>query len=148
VVQVAPQPLVPGVGHGPGAGQRGRRDGHPAGHRALEVLLVVLGEAVDLGPEPGQRIAPGPRLEPAQPLADVGVEPGLGLLAVADHVEPGRALPGHHVGDGRALLRGEFGRIDGLARGRRPHQVEQPGRPGQAADVGGADAIGAALHDR
>jgi hypothetical protein len=56
-------------------------------------------------------------------------------------------MPGHHVRDGQALGLGEFGRIDRLPAGRRLHQVEQRGRPGEAADVRGADAIGAALHD-
>jgi hypothetical protein len=44
-------------------------------------------------------------------------------------------------------LLGEFGRIDQLSGGRRPHQVEQRRGPGEAADVRGADAIGAVLHD-
>jgi hypothetical protein len=118
----------------------------PAGHRALEVLLVVLGEALDLGPEARERIAARARLEPAQPLAYVGEEPCLGLLAVGDDVQPGGALPRDHVRDGQAFRLGPFGLIDRLPGGRRPHQVEQRGRPGQAANVRGENAIGAALH--
>jgi hypothetical protein len=119
-----------------------------AGHGALEVLLVVLGETIDLGPERRQRIAARPWLEAAQPLPDVGEEPGLGLLAVGDDVQPGRTLPRHDVRDGPAFGLGEFRWIDRMPLRGRLHQVKQGRWPGQAADVRGADAIGAVLHDR
>jgi hypothetical protein len=95
---------------------------------------------------PGSRTAS--RLETAQPLPDVGVEPGLGLLPVTDHVQPGCALPGHDVRDGLAFGLGQVGRIDRTPFGSGLHQVEQRPGPGQAPHVGGADAIRAANHDK
>jgi hypothetical protein len=90
---------------------------------------------------------PAARLVPAQPLRDVGEEPGLALLAVVDHVDPRGALSRDDVRDGAALRGVEFGLVD-LFPGRGcPHQVEQCRWAGQAADVGGVDTVGAALHD-
>ena len=95
----------------------------------------------------GRYVAWEEKPQSAQPLADVGEEPGLGLLAVGNDVQPGRTLPGDHVGDGLAFGLGPFGPIDRLPGGGRPHQVEQRGRPGQAAHVRGLHAIGAVLRD-
>ena len=56
-----------------------------------------------------------------------------GLRAVLEQTEPAQAW--------RSVL------SCSPALGRRAHQVEQRGRAGQAADVGGPDPIGAAQHE-
>jgi hypothetical protein len=59
----------------------------------------------------------------------------------------GRALPRHDLGDGHPFGLCAFARAGRIPGGLRLHQVEQGGRPGQAAHVRGTDAIGASLHN-
>jgi hypothetical protein len=110
-----------------------------AGHRFLEIALVVRGECGDLGRERVQARA-GLDGEALEPLAHVGEEAGLRLLAVAGDVDAAVDLlldAGMH--------RVAHGRLPGLAGRALAHQVEQRMRPRQAADMGGEDAVGAVL---
>jgi hypothetical protein len=144
--QVAPELLLADVGHRARAAERDGGCGGAAGHRALQVLLVVLGEGVDLRLEAVERAAVRARLVAAEPLADVGEEAGLALLAVADDVQAGRALPGDGVRYGESLGLRPQGRFYRPAFRGGLHQVEQCRRAREAADVGGVDALGAVPH--
>ena len=87
-----------------------------------------------------------PLLDPAQPLAGIGGEVPLGLLAVVDDVEPdGHLLPhetGHRIADLRRQRPGVVGRALVLGGQQRAQLV----RARQAAGVGRQDAIATTFH--
>ena len=86
----------------------------------------------------------GPRhvahLEPAQAVADVRGVADLAHLAVADDVDAGVDLVSHAVSHGRIQQAVVLGAVDLLAAVLGEHELDQLGRPRQAADVGGQDA--------
>ena len=81
------------------------------------------------------------RFEAGQPLADVGHEAGLALLAVVDDVDAQLRLPPHHVRDGLADAGLEGRRVVRLAARARREHVEEVRRTRQAANVGGEDPL-------
>src|SRR5262249_28073096 len=84
--------------------------------------------------------------EARQPLADVGHETRLALLAVVNGGDAPFRLSRHHVHDGLADAGLEGRRVVRLAAGARREHVEEVRRTRQAADVGGEDALCAQLH--
>ena len=84
-------------------------------------------------------------LEAAQPLVDIGHEARLGVFAVVDDVDAELDLLVHDLDDRRAqaLLVG-LRVIPRLSRWR--PSSEQIGRPRQAADMGGENAVVASFH--
>ena len=136
---------VPLVSHGPGA--------HHGRHRAdlvlvlAEVARVVLGEGVDLD-LPGRRHQPLARrgVETPEPVLDVGQEADLAELAVGDDVQARLDLLRHHLGHRARHAPGVGVGVVGAAVLLLPHHLQQVERPGEAADVGGQDPVGAAVH--
>src|SRR5215468_11238566 len=93
---------------------------------------------------PRARARAGVDLEPAEAFVHVGHETRLAIFAIIDDVDAERDLLLHDLPHGLAQPRGMFRLIQSAAV--RLHKIEEVGRPRQAADVGGEDAIGAALH--
>ena len=112
-------------------------------------LGVELGEflAVDAALERVGARLERPPLEAAQAFEHV-LRPAdrLAELAVADDVDAGVGLLAHDGGDrlGEAAVIGRLVEAVALLPG--AQELLQLGRPDQAADMGGEDAIGAALH--
>ena len=84
--------------------------------------------------------------KPAEAVLDVAEEADLAHLSVGDDVDAGLDLPAHPVGHRLGDLAVEQLGVVGPSVLPLLQRVEQLVRPGQAADVGGEDAIGAALH--
>jgi hypothetical protein len=82
------------------------------------------------------------RLEPGHALVQVGDPGGLAHLAVVDDVDAGLGLAAHLVGD-RLLQRALIGvLVVGLAAVLELEELEQLGRPDQAAGVRSEDFVG------
>jgi hypothetical protein len=84
--------------------------------------------------------------EAGEPLADVGYEPRLALLAVIDDIDTQLCLPPHHVRNGLADAGVEGRRIVRLATGARREHVEEVRRTRQAANMSGEDPLCTHLH--
>ena len=126
-----------------------RRSGAIGGGVLLEVLGVVLGEVVDLLlPRRRHARVAHVDLEPAEAVLHVAEEADLAHLAVGHDVDARLDLMAHPVGHRLGDLAVEQLGVVGTAVLPLLQRVEELGRPGQAADVGGEDAIGAALHGR
>ena len=114
----------------------------------LEVVGVVLGEVVDLLlPRRGHAHVVDVGLEAAEAVLDVAEEADLAHLAVRDDVDAVLDLLTHPIGDRLGDLAVEQLGVVGPAVLPLLQRVEQLVGTGQAADVGGEDAIGAALHE-
>jgi len=87
-----------------------------------------------------------PLLDAAEPLARVGGEVALRLLAVVHDVEAHRDLAPDDLADGGAHEGREGGRIVRTAVVLRGEHVAEVVGPRQAAGVRGEDALGAAFH--
>ena len=126
-----------------------RRSGVDGRRVLLEVLGVVLGEVVDLLlPRRRHPHVVHVELEPAEAVLHVAEEADLAHLAVGDDVDARLDLVAHPIGHRLGDLAVEQLGVVGPAVLPLLQRVEQLVRPGQAADVGGEDAIGAALHGR
>ena len=131
-----------------------RRDRDRIGDRLDVVLgiehLVEVGEALAVGAL-GERVAGGrverPPLEPGNPLDDV-LRPGNALaeLAVADHVDADLGLLADHLGDRLLEVRGVRRGVIALALLLGAQMLPDRLRADQAADVGGENSVGAAVH--
>ena len=145
IIDVARELRLPGIGDRPDADRvaRGR-------HALARVELgIELGETLPIGAA-GERVGAGlhrPALEAAQAFEHI-LRPAdrFAELAVTDHVDPGLRLPAHDLGDrtGHAGLIGVL--VERLALLLGAQELEQLRRPDQAADMGGENAFGAALH--
>ena len=114
----------------------------------LEVVGVVLGEVVDLLlPRRGHAHVVEVGLEPAEAVLDVAEEADLAHLPVRDDVDAVLDLSTHPIGDCLGDLAVEQFGVVGPAVLPFLERVEQLVGTGQAADVGGEDPIGAALHE-
>jgi hypothetical protein len=96
----------------------------------------------------GPRGAVGLRavFEAREPLIDVGEEARLALLAVADHVHADLVLAAHNLSDLRGDAPGEGLLVVGLACLLGRQHLEEVVGAGEAAAVGGQDALGTQLH--
>jgi hypothetical protein len=145
VIDVALQLRLPGIGD--------RTDANRVGAGRDLLVLVELGvefrEVLTIGAAL-ERIGAGlhrTALEAAEALEHV-LRPAdrFPELAVADHVDAGRGLPPHDVRNGVAQAPVVGAMVERLARLLRAQELLQRLRPDQAADVGGQNAFGAALH--
>ncbi len=125
-------------GDGAGTGRRlpSRPAGiaeHPLGHLGEVHQVLVL-----------QRLARA--AEPGQPVLDVGRVARLADLAVVDDRDAGVDLLADDLGHRRPDARAQGGAVhrDPLFPGK--HSADQVGGPGQAAGVGGQDAVDAPFH--
>ena len=129
-------------------GERSRADGLAAGEvsTAREVLGELGGVAtVDLREHALAR-PQHPLLDPAQPLARIGGEVALGLLAVVDDVEPGGGLLPHHAGHRVTNLRRQRGGVERRALILGGQYDPQGVRARQAAGMGRQDALATTFH--
>ena len=146
-----PRPEVRDVRlHGalPDVGQRPDTDGLAA--RQISAAGEVLGEfggvaTVDLREHALAR-SEHPFFDATQPLARIGGEVALGLLAVVDDVEPGGGLLPHHAGHRVAHLHRQRIGVVRRAFVFGGQQDAQGVRPGQAAGVGRQDAFATTFH--
>ncbi len=135
-VGVQRSPALHRDGADAGGPAEGLRAGHP-GHLGAElgIGLQVQGHAPLVGPA-----------EAVQPVHHVGGVADLGGLAVGRDVDPGLHLPAHHFvhrfGDGAVVGL----RIGDLAAVLLQQRLDQRLAAGQAAHVGGQDAVGGGLH--
>src|SRR3990172_9019384 len=138
---------LPFVADGTRANQRQVAADPPARARPEVVGLVVVREgAFFLRPAPRGPRPSLPRLEAGQALAGVGVEAVLALLAVRDDVDAALDLLLDALLDGGAHAAGRRLLGEGGARRRCLHHLEDVGGPGEAANVGGDDPVGATSH--
>ena len=135
------QRLQIGVGDGRGAGPA--RLG-----RARMFAGAVEGGEVDVLAGAALAQLRGDGRQAAQPLGRVELEACLGLLAIADDVDAHFHLLAHGGGDGGLGLGLHVGGVVGLLGHAREEQRGKRVRPGQAARVGGEDALGAFVEPR
>jgi hypothetical protein len=145
ILDVGLQQLFTAVFDRPDADHRRQRHDRAAHHRLLEILLVILRKSRDLLLEQLELDA-WARFEALQALAHIGEEARLGEFTIGDDVDAAIDLPAHHVGDGGAQCSRKSGLIVRLPGIFGFHDVEQPVRPRQAADMRGLDTIGVLLH--
>src|SRR5690606_28922439 len=71
---------------------------------------------------------------------------GVAVLAVVGDVDADLPLPAHHLNDALAQPAVERRLVGGLADQVRPVELDQIGRPGQAAGMAGQNAVAASPH--
>ena len=110
----------------------------------------IIGVVSDVAVRPGlRRLVEGAarrRADAGEAVADIKGVGDLALLAVADAVDPGRDLPGDDLPHGLGKPRLERLLVECLAALARLQKSQEIGRARQAADMGGEDAVFAALH--